>query len=260
MKVTRAHLAAASLLALTIACRPTPPPAIDPAMASCAPPSTTLLAGLDLDRLRSSALYSKLPPAAMLLLEPYREARYLMLASDGRNLLAIARGPFHQAPADATLLAADLAIAGDPGSLKAAAAQHRTGKPGVPGLIAGAAAIAPGTQIWIVAQGGITLPLGGNAANLNRLLRNSEFAAISGRLDSQIELAATALGRTPDAARQVEETMRAAITLAAAAEARQPELAALLKSIQITRDGRTVRAAVSASPDAAQKLFHELAP
>jgi hypothetical protein len=251
------RLAVAAIVFIAAACRTMPPvpSAIDSAMASCVPASATLLAGLDLAHLRGSPFYSKLPPAAMLVIEPYRDAHSLLLASDGKSLLAIARGSFRQAPAGATLLASGLAIAGDPTSLAAATSQHRTGQSGAPDLLADAAAIAPGAQIWMVARGGVQLPFTGNAANLNRLLRNSEYAAVAMKLNSQIEIAATVVGRTPDAARQVEETLRAAITLAAAGEARQSGLVALLKSIQITRDSRTVHAGVSASPDALQKLL-----
>ncbi len=250
----------AALFLFLAGCRSTPPPAIDPGMSSCVPPTATLLAGLDLDRLRSSAIYSKLPPAATLVLEPYREAHYVMLASDGKTLLAIARGPFHQPPTGATLLRPNLAIAGDSALVQAAASQYKSGKSGAPDLIADAARLAPSAPIWIVARGGGMLPLTGNWANVNRLLRNSEYAAISVKLEPQIEIAATVLGRTADAARQVEETLRAALTLAAAGESRQSDLSALLKSIQVTREDRTVRAILTTTPDAVQKLLAALTP
>ena len=224
-------------------------------MASCVPPSTTLLAGADLVRLRSSTLYSKLPAAATALLDQLGEAQSLLLASDGRNLLTIARGRFHQSPPGAIPLARDLMISGTPDFLAAAQAGHKAGRPGAPGLLAYAQTVAPGLQIWIVAQGGVALPLTGNAANLNRLLRDCENAALAVKVDSKVQLLFTALGRTSDAAKTVENTLRATITLAAAAESRHPEMVALLHAIELSRDGRSVRARLSATPDQLQSLW-----
>lgn len=224
-------------------------------MASCVPSTATLLAGIDLARLRSSPLYPKLPPSAIALIEPLGDAQYLMLASDGKNLLIIARGPFRQAPAGATLLAKGLAIAGTPDWLAAATAQHDSGKPGNANLVSDGDAVAARNPIWAVALGGRPLPLTGNAANLNRLLRDSDHASLAMQLDSPIQLSATVVGRTAESARQVEETLRASITLAAAAEARQADVVSLLRSIRLSRDDRVVNATLSASPEAVEKLL-----
>ena len=208
-------------------------------MASCVPPSVTLLAGVDLDRLRASPLYPQLPPAATALLDPLHEARTLLIASDGRELLVVSRGDFRQAPA----------LSGTPAILAAATAQQKTGRTGAPRLIDYASTVAPHNEIWIAAQGGIALPLTGNAANLSRLLRDCEHAAVTVHLNSTIDLMLTATGRTPEAARQVEETLRATITLTTATESRRPDVVALLKSIRLTRQDRNVQAALSATPD-----------
>jgi hypothetical protein len=69
----------------------------------------------------------------------------------------------------------------------------------------------------------------------------------------------TAIGLTTDAARNIEETVCADITLAAAAEARQADLAKLLRSIQVDREDRSVRITLSADQDAAAKLLAALA-
>jgi hypothetical protein len=49
--------------------------------------------------------------------------------------------------------------------------------------------------------------------------------------------------------------LRAILSLTAAASARQPELVALIRSIQIRREDRTVRASLSGGPDAADRLL-----
>ena len=234
-----------ALAAAAIACRSIHAPAgVSRDMAAYVPADTVLLAGFDLDRLRASPLYPKLPPAARALAEPLRDAGYLLLAFNGRDVVAIARGRFRQAPPGATLVAPGLAVTG-----------RTTGRGGAPDLLAHAASLAGGQQIWMVARGGIALPVTGNAANLNRLLRDMEYAAIAARIGSGIEVEATAVGRTAAAAREFEENLRAILSLTAAASARQPDLVALIRSIQITREDRTVRASLSGGPDAADRLL-----
>jgi hypothetical protein len=258
--VNCAHLARyAALVALAaaaISCRSISRPAgVGRDMAASIPADTLLLAGLNLDELRASPLYPKLPPGVRALAEPLRDAGYLLLASNGKDLLSIARGRFRVAPPGATLVAPGLAAAGSPDSVRAAIAQHKTGRDGAPDLLARAASLADGKQIWMVARGGIPLPVTGNAANLNRLLRNTEYAVIAVRIDSRIEIEATAVGRTGEAGREFEENLRAILSLTAAADARQPDLVALIHSIQIRREDRTVRATLSGGPDAAGSLL-----
>jgi hypothetical protein len=258
--VNRAHFAGfAALVALAaaaISCRSIDAPAgVGRGMASSIPADTLLLAGLNLDELRASPLYPKLPPAVQALAEPLRDAGYLLLASNGKDLLSIARGRFRKAPPGATLVETGLAVAGPPDSVRAALAQYKTGREGAPDLLARAAPLAEGKQIWMVVRGGVPLPVTGNAANLNRLLGDTEYAAITARIGPQIEIEATAVGRTADAGREFEENLRAILTLTAAACARQPDLVALAHSIRISREDRIVRAVLSAGPDAAASLL-----
>jgi hypothetical protein len=224
-------------------------------MATYIPADTLLLAGLNLDEVRASPLYPKVPPAVRALAEPLRDAGYLLLASNGKGIAAIARGRFRETPPGATLAAPGLVVGGSPDSVRAALAQHKTGRNGAPDLLARAASIADGKQMWMVARGGIPFPVVGNAANLNRLLRDTEYTAISLRIGSGIEIEATTVGRTAEAGREFEENLRAILTLAAAADARQPDLVTLIRSIQIRRDDATVRLSFSGGPDAIASLF-----
>ena len=251
-----ARSAALVALAAAISCRSINAPAgVGRDMASSIPADTLLLAGLNLDELRASPLYPKLPPAVRALAEPLRDAGYLLLASNGKDLLSLARGRFRDAPPGATLVAPGLAVAGSPDSVHAAIAQHKTGRDGAPDLLARAASVADGKQIWMVARGGVPLPVTGNAANLNRLLRDTEYATITACIGSRIEIEATAVGRTAEAGREFEESLRAILSLTAAASARRPELVALINSVLIRRDDRTVRVAFSAGPDAVVSLL-----
>src|SRR5689334_2608103 len=86
--------ALAPLLSLWIACRATTPGPLDRELVSCIPPDTRVLAGLQLDRVRSSPVFQKVPGTALALLEPVRNASSLLLAFDGKDLLWAARGNF----------------------------------------------------------------------------------------------------------------------------------------------------------------------
>src|ERR1035438_10797749 len=109
--VIRVRLAAPIAVAMLASCRTlAPPAAIDPALSGRVPPATVALAGVDLDRLRASALYAKLPAGALGFLAPFGRARYVLIASTGVELLTIARG----AVAGATPVAPGLALSGAP--------------------------------------------------------------------------------------------------------------------------------------------------
>jgi hypothetical protein len=58
-----------------------------------------------------------------------------------------------------------------------------------------------------------------------------------------------------EAGREFEENLRAILSLTAAANARQPDLVALIRSIQIRREDGTVRVSFSGGADAAASLF-----
>jgi hypothetical protein len=111
-----------------------------------------------------------------------------------------------------------------------------------------------------VARGSSTLPLGGDAANLNRILRATEWTTLAARVDSGIHLQAAGACSTAEGARHIEESLRALISLAAVSMAREPDLAALLHSVRVSRDNLAVRATLDVPPPQAAKLFDPLSP
>jgi hypothetical protein len=230
-------------------------PGIDTELAACIPSDTLAAAGIDLGRLRAWPLYAKLPPAAAAFLRPLSSASALMAAYNGREALVLARGAFREAPAGMTLLAKGLAAAGSAEAIRAAAAQRKSGGSGAPWLLDRAAAVAGTSPIWMVARGGATLPLAGDAANLNQLLRLVDYAAAGIHLDSEFRLDAVAEGRDEPSARRLEETLRAMFTLAAATQSRKSPMADSLRAAQVRREGLTVHVALSVPPEAVGGLI-----
>ena len=154
-----------------------------------------------------------------------------------------------------TLLAPDLAVAGSPDAVRAATAQHRRGVAGT-ALVGLAEKLAAGREIWMVAMGKATLPVGGNAQNLNRLLHQTEYATLAVHVTDGIEAEATAVCGTAEGARRLEEELRAMASIAAAAQARQPGLAAQLRAIQVSREERIVRVDLRTGAPGVEQLLH----
>ena len=235
-------------------CRSIPTPsAVDTELAACIPADTEILGGIHLERLRNSATFQKLSAPWFALLEPLRDAKEVLVAYNGKELLVAARGQFPSAPAGAVLLNGTLALAGAPSAVRAATAQHATGRTGAPALLANVQRAWTG-EVWAVVRGGVTLPLSGNLANLNRLARLTDYGSFRAHVNSGVELQATGLCPTEDAGRQLEETLRAIVSLASGT-ARDPEMAALYQSIQLKRDKSVVDVSVSASTAAVEKLL-----
>jgi hypothetical protein len=230
----------AALAAFGLSCRSGPPPAIDPALAACVPAAATILAGANLDRLRTSPLHRQLPPAALAFLESLGGAGSVLVASDGGNYLVLTRGDFRRAPPGATLLGQGLAAVGSPDWLRAAASRHGRPAAATNGLLARAEPLAAAAEIWIAAAGNANLPLSGNGENLNRLLHATQYATLTVRLTDQVSLDVVGMCSGPEPARHLEETVRAFVTLGAAGTARQPAVSGLLRRIRVTRDGRVV--------------------
>jgi hypothetical protein len=235
--VIRSRLAVAPALAVLCACGTVgPPPVIDAALSARVPPATVALAGINLDQLRASPLYTKSSAAMRQFLTPLADAHEVLIASTGTQLLAIARG----AVPGAMVTTPGIALYGDPKLIAAGAAQHPPA-----GILRLADSVAAGHTIWIALRGGIALPLEGNAANLNNLLRATESVTIAVRPDDPAGVDITAQCTTPAVAQHFEQSVRALASLAAATS-RDPQVTAASQAIVITRADRIVRVALRA--------------
>jgi len=245
---------AAILAFASTSCRSTINSSVD-ALASCLPSDTVAFAGLDLDQIRTSALYQSLLPQILAGIESLRDCSYLLVAYNGRDVLFVGRGKYPEAPAGATLIVPGLIVSGSPESVHSAIAQHQTGSSGAPRLLELAKSVAGGKQAWMIVQGGVTLPLTDNLANLNRILQLSQYVTLAAKIDSRLQLDAAAAGRNASASQKLEESLRAILTFATAAGGHHPELEAALQSIQIRRDDLTVHASLSTTSETAAKLI-----
>jgi hypothetical protein len=238
-----------------LGCSPGPRVAGETELAGYVPADTIALAGIDLERIRNSDLQRFLPPLWLAALGPFQEANLAWLSYNGRDLLVIAHGHFSSPPPGAVLVTRQLALGGSSLQVRAATRQQATHQIGVPRLIAQASPVVD-QPIWAVIRGDARLPLSGNAANLNRMLRFTQYLTVAVNADIAVRINLTGHCATQENARHLEESLRALITLAAAAT-RTPDLAALLKSVQIDRDVSTVHVNLQASQTALRELFRQ---
>jgi hypothetical protein len=250
-------IAVAALVCAAVGCNRAPeaPRSIDPKLAACVPTDTLLIAGVDLDALRASPLYSKMPAAANAFAAQLGGVSSVLAAYNGKELLVGLRGNFQTPPAGAVVIAPGIALAGSAEQVAAARAQYKSGRTGAPALLAHAESVAAGVQVWIAARANAPLPLTGNAANLAAILRKADFVALTARTGAGLVLELRAIAPDANAASAIEETLRADLTLAAAGEAKRAEVAAALRAAQVTRTDRDVRVTLAVNDDVAGRLF-----
>jgi hypothetical protein len=216
------------------------------------PPQTVALAGIQWEQVRNRPVYRSLPLAWAASLEPFRQARVAWVAYNGKDLLVIAGGAFSTTPSGTMPLTPHLVVAGPAGVVRAAATQYSTHRPGAPQLVDEAAPVMH-SAIWAVVRGDAHLPLPGNLANLNRLLHFTDHVTAAIQGDSPLQIDLTGYCPGPGRAQHLEESVRALVTLSAAAT-HDAALAALLQSTKLARDGSVVRIHFEANPSAFGQL------
>ena len=199
----------AALALLLTSCGPhLQPPAIDPRLAAQVPADASAVAGFRPSALRTTTT-------------AFGDARYVLIAIRGPEILT-------------ATLAAD-------GSVSA----PRTRPPGLRSpLLEEGESLAARYPAWAVIRGSAPLPLQGNLANLNNLLRDASLITLAAQPSETLAIELTAACPSEDAARRFEGSLRAVLLLT--------KLAA---SAQIHRDGMKVKASLVASPDAFGRLL-----
>ena len=223
------------------------------------PPGTVAIAGIRLDAVRASPVFTRLLgrlPGS----DALAGAASILLAFDGRDLLLSARGNFSNPPAGFTAVAPGVVIAGPDAWVRAAVAQHRTRQSGAPALLAQVEPLAAAYPVWAAVQGGRTFPLAGNAANLNRLLRGTDHATLAARFANGLELIAAAVCPTDAGAAELEQSLRAMLTLAQAGSRANAEREFPFDAVRLSRREQTVTVSLALPDPAAARLLDSLLP
>jgi hypothetical protein len=166
------------LLTTIVACRTASKTLVDPALAVYMPANATVLAGIDLDRLRTSPLFGKIP-------RPFRDGSYTLVGYNGKDLVTAAR-------AGSKVTVSGPVLKGSPPDLLRYASD---------------------APIWIVARGSSALPLSGNLANLNRLLEQTDYTTVSARVADSVDVEIEGVCASPEIAQHLEQNTRAIASL-----------------------------------------------
>ncbi|HTT65626.1 MAG TPA: hypothetical protein VMG35_27445 [Bryobacteraceae bacterium] len=263
---------------------------IDPALAAYVSPDAVALAGVRMEQLRTTPIYRKLAQQNRLRFDefrtesgfdPSRDIREVLLASDGKSLLAIARGTFTGPPAGArdageykgyqlftrdagdaiVFIDRNIALAGPAQDVRAAIDQAKGHSGGLPrDLMARVRALPAAAQIWaVVAEWkGATpdqLRQMGNLGNVDRILRSVDGASLTVDLRTGVHAAVTGDCRTEDGARNLADSLRGLTALGRMSMQRNPDLEQALSAIQVKQDGRVVQLNADIPEDLADRLL-----
>jgi hypothetical protein len=271
---------------------------IDRGLAALAPSDTVTLGGVRLDALRTTPLWQKWvagKPAAPLDelaketgLDLRKDVAEVLMASNGKDGLVLAKGKFARAELEAALekrggrrmphqgltligseeaavvfFNANVAAAGRAPMLRRVIDQR--GRGGAPkALLDEAKGIAAESQIWAVSIGGIgdmgkeMMPPGslGNLAKLAGMVEKSSFAA---DLRAGLNASSTLLCRTEQDARTLSDAVRGIVGLARLSTPdNEPDLLRLLDGIQVSVEQRTLRIRAQAPQDLLDKALGKL--
>lgn len=289
-------LVAVALLILT-ACTPRASQTIkiDPALATLIPPDAITLVGVKADTLRSTEFYKRwitAHPQPQLEefvkktgLDPRKDIWELLVASDGKNTVAMARGKFSATGLEPTLteagaqriaykgynligneqaavvfMNATTALAGPTAALRATLDRRESGAKPPKALLDRAATIPATSQVWIAATGPfdkLTLPVT-RTGNLS--VPPQMFGAIQGvtawaDLSQGVDLTAKVEGATPDDAKKLQSAIKGLIGMGRlSTPTEKREFLRLCDSVAVEQQERVVQVKANVPMDLIEKL------
>lgn len=255
--------------------------ALDPALESLIPADTVVLAGAEIEKMRATPLYDRLLVQRQLPavdqfaqrtgLDPRRDVQELVVASNGKDILMMARGRLRNRKAledalqergarrtsfhkytlfgdgrSAVCFVSDsIAVAGRMEAVQAALAPEAHNDAKRRDVLERASQLEADKHIWVVATGGfapLPLPEQGNLANLNRVFRSLESATLTLDLSKGASLRAIGRCATDEQARQLRDLLRGLIGFGRlSTPAEQPQMLRFFDGIRVENAGRQVQ-------------------
>lgn len=266
---------------------------VDPTLAAMVSSDTVVLAGARMDALRATPLYRKFVAArpqpmldrlsARLGLDPRKDLGELLVASDGKATVALARGKFATAEtrlgdarrlsykghtligderAALLFLNASTVAAGPAPALRALIDRRNRNRRPSP-LLARAASLPAGVQLWMVASQTAplaeALPSSGNLAVLAKILAMLESCIVAVDLRSGLHLNADCLSRNENDARTLSDALRGLVGLARLSTPDDaPELLRAYDRVKVEQTQRTIRLKAEIPEDLLEALAAHL--
>jgi hypothetical protein len=276
-------LLAAAMLA---ACGPSAPkgPA-DPKLSAFIPTDTVVLAGIRVEELKQTPLYREVEPLVGSIaqegFDPRRDVREVLVASDGKNTVAMALGKFNVKELErlpkmdhrgVTLYGNEYGAvawidestiaAGMTPMVRRAIDQQKSGTQAATALLAQARALPSPNQLWMVSIGAPTfvrLPNLPNAEMLQKMLHAMRDVQFYADLRQGIFAALTGQSVTEADAKFLGDTVRGLIGLGRLSMPRgEPELLKAFDGVTVTQTGTTVSVNAKIPQELAAKVMERL--
>jgi hypothetical protein len=278
-------LPSVALASLTIiSCR-----SADTGLTAFVPADTIALAGMRMDQVKATELYKKLRAQKRFSelddlknktgFDPTRDVSELLLATNGKEAVTIARG--HFAPADPTaqksaykgytlnlhgsgayaLIDGATAVAGTLPAVKAAIDQFKTGTrtPSVTALLTRARALPPTAQIWAVSDSPdafASLMQSGSAGNFGKVFGQLDSLTFTADFSKGLSAVATGDCHTDQDAKTLGDAIRGLVSLGKMSVPQgQSDLLRLYDSVQVEQQQKSVKLIANVAPDLIDKLM-----
>jgi hypothetical protein len=252
---------------------------IDRAMEAMVPADTVVLAGVKMEALRKTDVWRKIIAEQKVTqlddlakdtgLDPRRDLNELLIASNGKSAVMMARGTFPDTAAleakleksgarrtsykSWTLVGNDqgvvvflkpgLVVAGQPDAVRAALDQQKL--PPARALLDKVATIPAENQVWAIATGGFSplpIPDSGNLSNLNRIFGSMENTTLTLDLRFGVTLAASGICSTDQDAKRLNDALRGLIGIGRlSTPSDRPDLLKFFDGIRVEYKEKTVR-------------------
>lgn len=275
------------ILALTLL--PADSGRVDPVLAQLVPADAVSIFGARMDQIKSTPLYQKLIAQKKLPqldqfasetgFDPRRDVRDLLVASNGKDTVALARGTFHLGNVHGvhksdykgytvyshedngySLLDSSTAVAGTLPGLHAALDQYKSGNRGAAALLARALSIPGQYQVWAVSAGGAdfiarNMPQSGNAANFSKIFRSLENTMFEADLRNGLDAMAQGNCRTERDAKDLGDAARGLVGFGRlSVPENQPELLKLWDGIHVDQKQKNIAITAKIAQDLLDKL------
>ncbi len=271
---------------------------IDPALAALVSGDAVLLAGARMDALRATPIYKarvvgKPQPlldavADRLGVDLRRDVAELLIASDGKHALVMARGKFAPGNVEAKLVRkgarrttyrghaligderavaaffdAGIVVAGAPPAVQALIDRRNRGVRAASPLLDKVKAIPAGNQLWAVTSDASALaaelPATGNWAAVRKIVEMLGASTLAADLGSGLALRASGECRSEADARTLSDALRGLIGLARLTNPDdQPELLRAYDGIRVAQERQTVRLTAEIAQPLLDKLIARL--
>lgn len=270
---------------------------IDPALATLIPPDAVALVGVKADALRSTEFYRRWVVArpqprldefaSRTGLDPRKDIWELLIASDGKSAVAMARGKFSPAGLEPSLaqagaqrfaykgytlvgseqaavvfMNASTALAGPAAALRATLDRRETGAKPPKALLDRVATIPAISQVWAAATGPFDkfdLPVSrtGNLSIPTQIFGSIQAVTAWADLRQGVDLVAKIEGSTPSDAKRVHDTLRGLLGMGRLSTADgERELLRLYDSISVEQKDQAVSVNANIPIDFIEKLGH----